>query len=86
MMATMAAPRKRKPKSPGNPWPARLRTLKNRLNRTDEAMAALLRIRYRVWVSWLYGERKPSDSGKFIIELAELGILPEPGTIPKPKQ
>lgn len=52
-------PAPRKP-SPGNPWPKKLRKLRDELDLTQEEAAAKAGVALRTWISWENDHRQPS--------------------------
>jgi DNA-binding transcriptional regulator YiaG len=62
-------------KKRANPWPAKLKQLRNGLGLTNDEVAAKLRIPIRLWRSWLYGERRPSPAAQALISLLEDGKI-----------
>lgn len=59
------------PKPAPNPWPARLRALRERLALTQAAAAQKVRISRRAWVKWEMGDQIPSPAHQLLIELLE---------------
>ena len=51
-MATMTAPKKRRPKPPPNPWPAKLKALRASRKLTQVQAAALLGVSASAWIAW----------------------------------
>lgn len=62
-------------KKAANPWPAKLKALRDRLGLSNEQVAARLRISLRLWRSWCYGERKPSPAGQALLSLLDQGKI-----------
>lgn len=65
-MATMSPKRKvrtgpppRKP-SPGNPWPKKLRAVRDKHNLTQAEAAARAGVAARTWIAWENSQAKPS--------------------------
>lgn len=56
-------------KEPANPWPKRLKGWQERLEKSNDEMAALLDIPSRTWIAWKYGERQPSRVAKTLIQM-----------------
>ena len=56
-------------------WPRRLRALQKRLRLCNTEIAAKLGVPARTWISWKYGERKPSVGSRRLIELCEAGKI-----------
>jgi DNA-binding transcriptional regulator YiaG len=62
-------------KKKNNPWPTRLKALRDRLGLTNDQMAQRLRIDVRLWKSWVYGERQPRGAAVALITLMEEGKI-----------
>jgi DNA-binding transcriptional regulator YiaG len=60
---------------PENPWPGRLKALQEKLGLDNDQMAEKLGVPARTWLSWKYGERRPSVAAARLVELAEAGRL-----------
>jgi len=69
-MAPMTSP-KRRPKSSANPWPERLRKLRDKLDLTQSELAKRLRISQSQVASYETGKRRPTRPIQFLIELLE---------------
>ena len=65
---------RRKPKN-RNPWPARLKKLRDSHGLTNEDIAKRLRIPLRLWKSWLYDNRIPSAAAQALISLLQDGKI-----------
>lgn len=57
-----------------NPWPARLKDLRNRLQITQEQAGKRVRVTRRTWAGW-EGGRVPSPAHQLLIELLEGGKI-----------
>jgi DNA-binding transcriptional regulator YiaG len=78
-MRTMARKRKQ-PEPPANPWPARLRALRQKLGLASQQQAATrFRVSLRTWAAWESGETTPPRVTQLLFEMLEGGAaLPPP--------
>lgn len=67
------AQKKKKPEPASNPWPARLKKLRDDLNITQREAAERVRVHLRSWAKWEYGDQIPSESHQLLIEMLESG-------------
>jgi DNA-binding transcriptional regulator YiaG len=54
-------------KAPANPWPARLKALRERLDLTQAEAAEKTGVATRTWISWEHGHRKPSGPARRLL-------------------
>jgi DNA-binding transcriptional regulator YiaG len=53
-------------KSARNPWPAKLKALKERTGKSHQELADIIGVSRRTWRAWLYNESQP---GKLAAQL-----------------
>lgn len=58
-----------------NPWPKRLKELRDRLRLTQAEAAAKVRVSRRGWAAWEGGEFVPTPAYQLLISLLEDGRL-----------
>lgn len=66
----MTPKKKKPPKDTGDPWPDRLRALRDALGLTQAEAADRVKAPVGTWRGWEYGRREPSAMIALLLEMA----------------